>query len=191
LHSFTNERKRRNGGIVAEIGRLQRQATSNARPIGYREINVEVGAELCYGSANVGINPPFAMVNARRFYLMMKDGTTAFIQLVYSSMGLSASTQMTSRVFHPERGTDKIKTISSSGSNFQASEDRFSCTTDDMTIDFDKETRTYKVKAAYGEEVVFNFEFVLESDGISCQTFFTQGKDNDGYGTHLWNCKTG
>jgi hypothetical protein len=113
---------------------------------------------------------------------MVADGTTAFIQLVYSSMGLSASTQMTSRVFNATKGLDKIKTISSSAASFQASEDRFSCVTDDMTIDFDKASRTYHVKAAYGEEVVFDFNFVLETDGISCQTFFTQGKDSDGYG---------
>lgn len=91
------------------------------------------------------------------WYIHMADGGFTFVQIVYSTMGLSASVQVSARYYGCD-GVKKSKSLSLSSSSFQLSEDKLSVNCENISVNFIKGTG-YTIKLDMGSELSYDFKF--------------------------------
>ncbi|KAI9324403.1 oxidative stress survival, Svf1-like protein [Zopfochytrium polystomum] len=92
------------------------------------------------------------------WYTHLAGGGFVFVQLVYSSVGLSTSTQITARYYGPT-GTNKSKSMSPSSSAFQLSSDRLSVTCDTISVQYTPATKSHAIKLSGGRELSLDLVF--------------------------------
>ncbi|KAI9033352.1 oxidative stress survival, Svf1-like protein [Hyaloraphidium curvatum] len=128
------------------------------------------------------LEPSFA-TEGQTFYLNLDDGSFALLQMVYSTMGLTASVQTSCRVYRPSTGMNKMKTASHWASVAEFSEDKMSVRGSVVNFEFDPAKFGYRVTADIDGEVQFDFEFVFVGGGITTKTYFNETEDT-GYIFH-------
>ncbi|KAI8615644.1 Svf1-like-domain-containing protein [Chytriomyces sp. MP71] len=92
------------------------------------------------------------------FYMTFDDGVIAFVQMAYSSLGLSPNIGVTHRIYTPS-GAKHGKTFNQSSSAFRLSNNNLNATCEPMTISFDRTTRIYHVTFILSKEVQLDVAF--------------------------------
>ncbi|TPX47214.1 hypothetical protein SeLEV6574_g02771 [Synchytrium endobioticum] len=127
------------------------------------------------------LEPSWA-TEGQTFYLHTKDGGFAILQMVYSSMSMSPSVQI-SAAYHAPDGTKKRSTFSHSAIHFVLSDDRRSATCQQMSIKFNPSDLSYKVKYDASPAMLYEFDFVPVDGGFQMGdggTSFSSA-ENSGY----------
>ncbi|KAJ3028613.1 UNVERIFIED_CONTAM: putative cell survival pathways protein [Siphonaria sp. JEL0065] len=78
------------------------------------------------------------------YYLTLDNGTYVLAQMVYSTLGLSPSVQMTLRIYNADK-TKFSKTVSPATSSLKVSADKQSAVCEQFTINFVPETGVYNL----------------------------------------------
>ncbi|TPX33263.1 hypothetical protein SmJEL517_g03841 [Synchytrium microbalum] len=110
------------------------------------------------------LEPSWA-TEGQTFYIHTNSGAFGIIQVVYSTMSMSPSVQL-SAVYHKGDGTSKRSTFSHNGTDFIMSEDRRSTTCQQASIKFNEKDLSYKVKYDAGPDLVFDISFVPVDGGF-------------------------
>ncbi|KAI7874985.1 oxidative stress survival, Svf1-like protein [Lichtheimia hyalospora FSU 10163] len=99
------------------------------------------------------------------FYVTTKTGGFAFVQLIYSSIGIwNPTISFTCRFYDPGNGVNTFKNINQAY-QFELSEDRQSVKTEFFNITLDPTRTTYKVQITHPELVV-SLDFKRVGDGF-------------------------
>ncbi|KAI8853374.1 oxidative stress survival, Svf1-like protein [Chytridium lagenaria] len=126
---------------------------------------------------------PSSTTEGQTFYFTLDNGIFMFVQAVYSTMGLSASVQLTTKIYNLPGGGEKTKAISHGGGSFKVSEDRLSVECEQITIKLDPQTLQYHVVFNAASDCTMEFTFVPESDyfKVNDGRFFFTGDAAGGY----------
>ncbi|OZJ05055.1 hypothetical protein BZG36_02099 [Bifiguratus adelaidae] len=121
------------------------------------------------------------------FYVTMKNGGFAFVQMIHSTVGSlwNPTIQLTSRMYDPTTDTNTFKTINLS--KFELSEDRRSAICDNMSIKLDPDMTTYKISITQPELIVdITFERIDKGFKIGEGKTYLGGnaKSNSGFVSH-------
>ncbi|KAI9327080.1 oxidative stress survival, Svf1-like protein [Obelidium mucronatum] len=92
------------------------------------------------------------------FYMCLDNGAFAFVQMAYSTMGLSPNVGLTCRVYNPD-GSKDGKMINHGASAFKTSDDKLSASCEEMSIDYIPATKGYAVRFTLSRETAFNIVF--------------------------------
>ncbi|KAJ3102226.1 putative cell survival pathways protein [Physocladia obscura] len=93
------------------------------------------------------------------FQMSFQDGTFAFMQMVYSTMGLSPNVMLTCKIYKPD-GTKHGKTINHSASSFKTGDAGMSASCDDqMRITYNPTTTGYAVSFKLSPDIALDVEF--------------------------------
>ncbi|KAJ3282194.1 putative cell survival pathways protein [Rhizoclosmatium sp. JEL0117] len=90
------------------------------------------------------------------FYMALEGGVFAFVQMAYSTLGLSPNVGLTCRIYLPD-GTKDGKTINHTSSAFKLSNNNLSASCgEEMAITYNPETRGYAVKFVLSKDTMID-----------------------------------
>ncbi|KAJ3029206.1 UNVERIFIED_CONTAM: putative cell survival pathways protein [Siphonaria sp. JEL0065] len=92
------------------------------------------------------------------FYMSLDGGNFAFVQMAYSTMGLTPNIGLTCRVYQRD-GTKEGKTINHGPSAFKTSDNKMSVTCEQMSIKYNPATNGYAVQFALSKETFVDVDF--------------------------------
>ncbi|KAJ3116842.1 putative cell survival pathways protein [Phlyctochytrium bullatum] len=126
---------------------------------------------------------PSSTTEGQTFYMTLDNGGFMFVQAVYSTMGLSPSVQLTTKIYNLPGNKEKSKALSHGGGAFRVSEDRLSVDCEQISINFDWSTKEYNVTFNAGADCSIDFKFIPESDffKVNDGKFLFTGDPSGGY----------
>ncbi|KAI9339631.1 oxidative stress survival, Svf1-like protein [Obelidium mucronatum] len=115
------------------------------------------------------------------YYLTLDNGTYVLAQMVYSTLGLAPSVQMTLRIYNADK-TKFSKTVSPSTSSMKVSADKHSVTCEQFSINFIPETGSYKLSFHLPEAAIdVSFDPVTEMFKVNDGKSMFGAFEVDGY----------
>ncbi|KAJ3267324.1 putative cell survival pathways protein [Chytriomyces hyalinus] len=109
------------------------------------------------------------------FYMTLDDGTMAFVQMAYSSLGLSPNVGLTCRFYQPD-GQKHGKTFNQSAGALKLSNNNLDASCEPMSIQFDTATRRFTVRFTLSSAISMHVTFT------PCVDFFKIGDGKSLFG---------